>query len=137
MGRGLDGSVRDTIRKISVSDGPEERVRQAFLLFLIEKHGVPAGLIAVESAVKGASRSYRSDILVYDRSGAPWMLIECKAPRIGLNQSGFDQLGTYNRHIKAPFMVITNGTEHYCCAVDSKTGTLSFLETLPEFPPGP
>ena len=137
MGRGPEGYVRDTIRKKSVADGPEERVRQAFLLFLTEDHGVPAGLISVESAVKGASRSYRSDILVYDRSGSPWMLIECKAPGISLNQSGFDQLGRYNRHIKAPYMVITNGTVHYCCAVESKTGTLSFLETLPGFPTDP
>lgn len=127
--------VHDVVRQKSVADGPEERVRQAMLLFLIEKHGIPRGLISVETAVSGALRSYRSDILVHDRSGAPWMLIECKAPDIRLTQSGFDQLGRYNRHVKAPYLVISNGTAHYCCSVDSESGTISFLNTLPEFPP--
>ncbi len=134
MGRSPGGRVHGQIRNKSVSDGPEERVRQAILTFLIDKKGVPKGLISVESGVRGAEKKYRSDILVHDRTGAPWMLIECKAPGIRLNQSGFDQMGKYNRYIKAPYMVLSNGTDHYCCVVDRMAGTFSYLETLPDYP---
>lgn len=134
MGPKSSGSVHDTIRKKRVADGPEERVRQAVLKYLVEHHQVPEGLISVESQVQGSPRKYRSDITIYDRTGNAWMLVECKAPDVSVRQAGMDQLGRYNRYIRAPFVMITNGIDHFCAHVDSETGHVSFLDVLPVYP---
>jgi hypothetical protein len=126
-------TVRDPVRRKNVADGPEERVRQAVLSYLTDAHGVPEGLISVETGVAGSSGAYRSDIVVYTRNGTAWMLIECKAPHIQIDQFEFDQIGRYNRHVGAPFLMITNGVVHYCCAIDSETGSVSYLSELPEY----
>jgi type I site-specific restriction endonuclease len=136
LGRDKPGIVRDPVRKKYLVDGPEERVRQGVVRFLIERHRVPAGLIAIEQAVAGAPRSYRFDIVVHDSTGKPWMVVECKAPAIRVGQQGFDQIGRYNYVLKAPFMMITNGTDNYCCSVNESSGELTFLDSLPVFPTG-
>ena len=134
MGKIKSWVIRDPVRQKYLVDGPEERVRQGFISFLTHTHGVPPGLISVEKSVPGSARSYRFDIVVHDRGGNPWMVVECKAPEIAVEQQGFDQLGRYNQYLKAPFMLLTNGIDHYCCSYDQTSGGIDYLEHLPVFP---
>ena len=113
---------------------PEEAVRQALIRFLVKEIGVPRGLISVERAVKGSGKLQRYDLVVHDRNGGPWLLVECKAPGVRLSQSGFDQLGRYNRYVGAPYLMISNGTEHFCMAVAEESGKIRFLDALPSYP---
>ncbi|NDA82790.1 MAG: type I restriction enzyme HsdR N-terminal domain-containing protein, partial [Actinobacteria bacterium] len=69
--------IFDPFRKIWVRLTPEEWVRQNFLQVLVQKHHVPASLIAVEKEIKWGETKKRFDILVY-KDTKPWLIVECK-----------------------------------------------------------
>ena len=127
-------SFRDPIRRQFIVNGPEERVRQGVIQHLTKVQGIPAGVISIEKEVPGGTRTYRFDVVIFDSSGLPWMVVECKAPNIAIGQRGFDQLGRYNHHLNAPFMMLTNGVDHYCCSVNRNTSEIVFLESFPVYP---
>jgi len=121
--------LKDPIRKKEVAETPEERVRQAVIVYLQDVLGVPKGLISVEKAHSQHGEVKRTDLVVYSRSGKPWMIVECKAPQIELNQGTFDQISNYNQKYQAPYLLITNGKVHFCAHIDGDSVT--FLEQLP------
>lgn len=123
----------DPVRKKQVADTPEERVRQAVIKMLTTQLGVPAALMAVEKAIRVQDEVRRPDIVVHDRGGRPWMVIECKAPDIAISQQTLDQAANYNRILKAPFLFVSNGREHFCARVEGLK--IDFLDELPEWPP--
>jgi hypothetical protein len=53
----------------------------------------------------------RFDLLVYDRQHQPWLMVECKAMEIKLNEEVLHQLLRYNLAIPVPYLAITNGAE--------------------------
>ncbi len=123
----------DEIRKKYVLITPEEWVRQHFIHFLIA-NGYPKSLISVEGGLKYNQLQKRSDILVLDRFGKPFFLIECKAPKIKINQKVLEQAIFYNQIIKAPFVGLSNGLQHFFCEINFETGKVEVLKNLPEFP---
>ena len=127
--------ILDPVRQKQVSFGAEEAVRQKIIAYLTGEVGVPHGLIAVERAIDRSANRYRADIIAYERDGKPWMLIECKAPEVEITQRAFDQIGAYNRLIRAPYLLVTNGRRHYCCRWNGETGGPAFLEQFPLYPP--
>ena len=112
---------------------PEEWVRQHFVNYLINELGYPKSLFKVESGLRFNKMQKRSDIVVHDRSGNPWMLIECKSPDIKLTQKAFNQIAVYNMTISARYLAVTNGMVHYCCLAGSSTQDPVFLESFPKF----
>jgi len=86
---------------------PEEIVRQKVIKRLIEECGFPASWIAVEKKVPPLSR--RLDILCYINGMHPFLLIECKAEKIG--EEAAKQAMGYNFYVKAPFVAVANGEE--------------------------
>ena len=124
----------DPSRRKAVKAGPEERVRQSTITFLREEIGVPLGLISVEKGLTIASAEYRADIVVHDRNGEPWMIIECKAPHVNLTQATFDQVSRYNLVVGARFLLITNGNENFCCETDMQQNKLCYLDRFPIYP---
>ena len=70
-------------------------------------------LIAVEKEIQLGELKKRFDILVYDRDHKPWMLIECKAGEIKLDEKVLYQVLRYNISMPANFLVITNGQFTY------------------------
>jgi len=122
----------DRLRKKWVTLTPEEWVRQNFIRYLVDVAGYPASLIAVEKELRLGELSKRFDILVHDRSHQPWMMIECKAMQVALDQKVLDQVLRYHISIPVEFLVITNGSEVW--AWQKKSGTLISLEALPVFP---
>lgn len=126
--------ILDPQRKKYLVLTPEEWVRQHFVQYLINQHQYPKALIRIEGGLKFNSLSKRSDIVVFDRAGKPWMLVECKAPDFQLRQSTIEQASVYNHTLRAHFVVITNGLTHICCQVDWTLGTTTQRSTLPPYP---
>jgi hypothetical protein len=127
--------ILDVLRKKYLLLTPEEWVRQHFVHYLINEQRYPKTLIKVEGGLKFNSLSKRSDIVIFSRSGEPWMLVECKAPDQKLRQATIDQAATYNHTLRARYIVITNGMSHICCEVNWENGVTKQLQVLPAFDP--
>ena len=120
------------MRRKEVADTPEERVRQAVIRMLSDQRGIPSSLMSVEKAIRVQGEIRRPDVVVHDRDGKPWMVIECKAPGITISQRTLNQAANYNRVLKAPYLFVTNGAQHFCAQVG--IGTIDFLDDLPDWP---
>ena len=120
------------VRKKYLVLTPEEWVRQHLISFLKEEHGYPVSLMKIEREVKGGERQKRADLIVYDTSGHPQLLVECKAPTEKLGKETFFQLGRYNRFVNAALLLISNGMHHYCCRVTDKN-EFEFLDEIPKY----
>ena len=131
--KGLNTQIFDAIRKKYVVLTPEEWVRQNFLQFLIQDKKFPSSLIAVEIALKYNQLQKRADVLVYDKTGSPYLMVECKAPEVKITQDAFDQIARYNMKFKVKYLVITNGLNHFCCQMDYTTNNYQYLENIPFF----
>ena len=106
--------IFDIVRKKYVVLTPEEWVRQHVVHYLVEKKGYAISRVAVEREIELYGLKRRFDIVVFDRSGNPWLLVECKAPAVALTQKVFDQVFRYNLTLAAPYVAITNGVRHFC-----------------------
>jgi len=133
--RNQDGRVviLDTIRKRFVTLTPEEWVRQHFVQYMINHLDFPCGLIGIEVSIPIRERHYRADIVGYDRQVVPLLLVECKRPSVKLNQDVFNQIGYYNIGFNVPYLVITNGMEHYCCLINHSDQSYQFLDAIPSY----
>jgi len=90
---------------------PEERIRLQVLDYLILQSRIPAARIAVESPVPSRFSRGRTDLLCYDSQIHPLLLIECKADTVRLGPRAATQSAVYNRFVKAPCLMLTNGLE--------------------------
>lgn len=126
-------SIFDIIRKKYIILTPEEWVRQHFVHYLINDLKYPKSLFRLEGSLTYNKMQKRSDILIRDREGKPWMLIECKSPVIKLTQKAFNQIAVYNMTIGARYLAVTNGMIHYCFEA-AKTGEdVKYLNEFPAF----
>lgn len=125
--------VFDAIRKKYVLLTPEEWVRQHIIQFVIQEKKYPASLVAVEIGLKYNQLQKRADVLVYNTSGKPLLLIECKASEVKITQEVFHQIALYNMTYKVAYLLVTNGLEHYCCVMDYTNNTYQFLQDIPEY----
>lgn len=107
------GYIWDPLRKKSVKNTPEEAVRQWFISVLHEGMGVPEHMMGSEVSLKHAGKEYRADIVVWDRSASPLMIVECKRPEVQLSQEVVDQALRYNRELEARYVTITNGEKTF------------------------
>jgi len=125
--------IFDIIRKKYMVLTPEEWVRQHFVLFLMDEKKYPASLIAIEKQLTVNNLKKRSDILVFNSDGKPEILVECKAPKVKITQNTFDQIARYNLKLKANFLILTNGLEHFYCKMDFENETYIFLKEVPNY----
>ncbi|MBT8400344.1 MAG: type I restriction enzyme HsdR N-terminal domain-containing protein [Rhodothermia bacterium] len=125
--------VRDPVRRTFVRLTPEEWVRQYALAFLIDTVQAPIGLIAVEKGFTYNGMRRRADIVVFDRSANPLIIVECKSPETPITQDVFDQVSRYNTELRAPYVIVTNGSVHYCFRVDFNERSYRFLTDLPKY----
>lgn len=126
-------TIFDPLRKRHIVLTPEEWVRQHFVQYLIQHLKYPKSLIQLERGHAYNTLAKRTDILIYDRSGSPYMLVECKASHIKIDEKVFQQASVYNKTIQAKYLVVTNGIQHYCCSIDHANGNFKFLQELPAF----
>lgn len=125
--------IFDGIRKKFVVLTPEEWVRQHFVNYLISELKYPRALLKVEGGLAYNELARRSDIVIFDREGKPWMLVECKAPETRLSEETLRQASAYNTTLRARYLTVTNGKTHYCTMTDWENRTTRSLSQLPEF----
>jgi type I site-specific restriction endonuclease len=124
--------IFDGIRKKFVVLTPEEWVRQHFVNYLIaEKY--PKSLIKIEGGLSVNELKKRSDIVVYNREGKPWMIVECKNPLIPIDEATLSQVAAYNSSLKANFIAVSNGVQHYYFRTDWQAGQVTQVSELPVF----
>lgn len=119
--------IFDPVRKKWVKCTDEEMVRQCFVLYLITEKQIPASHISVEKEIMVNGLCKRYDIIVFDKEGKPWMVVECKAPHIAITQEVMEQAGRYNKTLRAPVIGITNGKEHRFFKIDFGSDIITVL----------
>ena len=131
--KGKEGSemILDTLRRKYVRLTPEEWVRQNFIQYLIREGKYPPGLIGVEVMFTLNTMKRRVDILIHNRRGEPVMIVECKAPDIKIDDSIFDQIVKYNMTLRVPYIIVTNGINHFACKIDHQQNKYEFLLVIP------
>ena len=130
-----DGKVFifDIIRRKYIQLTPEEWVRQHFIHYMIQHLGYPKSLIKVETGLVYNQLKKRSDIIVYNRTGDPWLIVECKSPSQTINTSTVTQVSVYNVSMKASFVVMTNGIKHICYSIGSSVDEVVMMNSFPAF----
>jgi hypothetical protein len=101
--------IFDAIRKIWLLLTEEEWVRQNFVNYLITQLQYPSTVIAIEKEISLNDLKKRFDILVYNKTHQPWMLVECKEPNVKLSEDALQQVLRYNISMPVEYIVITNG----------------------------
>lgn len=116
--------VFDVTRRRWVALTPEEWVRQYTVAELHNKYGYPYELMQVEAAIRLNGLTKRCDIVVYDKSVKPFMIVECKKESVELTQKVIDQACRYNLVLQVPYLLLTNGRQNLCLEVDAVKGCL-------------
>lgn len=130
-----DGKTKvfDPIRKIYCALTPEEDVRQRVLYYLVEKKNYPAGLMAVEYSIKVNNMPKRCDIVVFNKSGQPEMIVECKAESVPITQKVLDQAIRYYSGLNVNYILLTNGKTMFCYHIDIENNRIEALREIPVF----
>ena len=126
-------SIFDPLRKKYLVLTPEEWIRQHMVNFLVEFKDYPKNLFAQEKGIQYNSLQKRFDILIHNRQGDPFLLIECKAPDVKISQKTVEQVAIYNKIIKAPFMGVSNGIHHLFFTYINSEQKYEQLSDLPQF----
>lgn len=136
--RKTDGKVQiyDVLRKRFVALTPEEWVRQHFVHFLINNKGYSSTYMANEVPIKLNGMSRRCDSVVY-RQGViplePLMIIEYKEPNVQITSQVVNQIYRYNTVLHVKYLVISNGIQHFCIAMDYEKEEYTFLQDIPPY----
>lgn len=126
-------AIFDEIRKKFIILTPEEWVRQHVTQYLLQEKKYPKSYINVEKLIKINDLTKRYDLVVFQPDGTLFLLVECKAPEVKVTQQTFDQIARYNLTLKAKYLMVTNGLNHYFCEMDFENEKYVLLEQLPDF----
>ena len=125
--------IFDLIRKKFILLTHEEWVRQNCIMFLINEQKIPKALINVEKKIKVNNLTKRYDIIVYKPNGSVFLLVECKSPKVNINQETFNQISIYNSEIIAQYLMLTNGLFNYYCSIDYSNQCYKFVKDFPKY----
>ena len=126
-------SIFDEIRKKFIILTPEEWVRQHTIQFLLQQKKYPKSYINAEKTITINGTTKRYDLVVFKPNGELFLLVECKAPEVTINQQTFDQIARYNLKLNADYLMVTNGLNHYFCEMNLEEEKYIFLKELPEY----
>lgn len=127
-------SVFCEIRKRWVKLTPEEWVRQNTYQWMVSVAGYPREMISIEKGIRVVEMAKRYDLLVYDASFRPWMLVECKAQTVQLTEEVLMQALRYHIAVPVPFICMTNGDR--LLLFEKKEGGLVELAEMPVWKKG-
>ena len=125
-------SIFDVIRQRWVALTPEEWVRQNIIQWLLLRKGIPKAALSVEKEIRLGSLNKRFDLIVFDRNTRPWMMVECKAENVQLNESVLMQILSYNLAMPAEYLLITNGQQ--CHVAKINDGESIWMSSFPSYP---
>lgn len=124
--------IFDIVRKKYLVLTPEEWVRQHVIHYLHFEKKYPLSLMSIEKQLKVNSLTRRTDVVVYNTMGNPFIIVECKAPSVSISQDTFDQIARYNLSLNANYLYVTNGLNHYYSMMDHLNQSFIFLHELPK-----
>lgn len=122
--------IWDKVRKKFVTLSVEEWVRQNFIAYLTKVKAYPMALMAVEKEIRLGDLKKRCDIVIYKNS-IPWMIIECKEPKIQLTEKTLRQILGYNMTLQVPYLILTNGDN--TVGLKRTNHSAAFLSSLPDY----
>lgn len=125
--------IFDSFRRCYVTLTPEEWVRQHFCHYLCNEKHYPAHRLANEYSLDVNGRSRRCDTVVFDQELQVLCICEYKAPQVAITQAVFEQILRYNWVLKAKYLLLSNGLQHYACQVDYANNQLTFLSDIPSY----
>lgn len=126
--------IWEPIRKMWIILTPEEWVRQNLIRYLTKELKYPMGLMQTECQIRVGKVNKRFDLVVMDKTLHPWLICECKAPKIKIDAAVMQQASHYNSKLKCPFLAITNGLMHYCFEINFKEGSYKNVGDFPVYP---
>lgn len=124
--------ILDPIRKKYLVLQPEELVRQTCILWMIDQ-GFSRNRLQVEKLIKINGLTRRFDIVVYDKEVRPFILVECKAPDVRIDQSTFDQIASYQMALNAPYLMVSNGISNYLAQMNHEVQQYRFFNEIPSW----
>jgi len=125
--------VFDRLRKQFTRLTPEEYVRQHFINYLIEYKNYSEALMANEVVIEVGNLKRRCDTVLYDRFMNPILVIEYKSPAVKITQETFDQIVLYNTTLQVPWLIVSNGLQHFCCKINYENGDYRFNSEIPNY----
>jgi hypothetical protein len=126
--------IFDSVRKKWLVLQPEEWVRQLIISYLTNTEHYPVNHLSIEKSVSKGLKKGRWDVVVFDLHMKPFLLIECKSPKVPITKKTVDQALIYNIKLKAPYVCLTNGCNICCFRVQSDEYPLTFLSQFPDYP---
>ena len=123
--------IWDESSKIYRNLTPEEWVRQIILSFLINDLGYSKNLIQIERGFRINNQFRRTDICIFDKNGAPYLIIECKSPEVKLEEKTWNQISQYQEFHKANYLIISNGLEIEIFDIQNKKLFKNQLDKIP------
>ena len=123
--------IFDDIRKSWLLLTEEEWVRQNFVHYLVQGCSYPAAFIALEKEIYLNGLKKRFDILVYDAGHQPWLLVECKAPEVPLQEAVLQQALRYHQTVPVSYILLTNGGS--TIGWKKTGGELKLIEEVPSW----
>ena len=126
----------DPLRRKEVPATPEELVRQSFIEYLNKELGYTLSLMASEYSTTYNGRTYRADIVLFNRSLKPVMIVECKAPSVKIDSNVVSQVLRYNLSFGGEgveTLVVTNGKTTCAMVYNREEKCYRFVEQIPEY----
>ncbi len=130
---GNNFEIFDIFRKKFVILTPEEWVRQNFCKYLVQYKKFPISLIAIEKQIIYNNTKRRFDAVVFNRKMQPLIVIEFKAKSVKIDENVFHQISIYNNIFKAPYLIVSNGLEHYYFNINFKQNSINQIEDIENF----
>ena len=121
----------DIIRKQFIDITPEEWVRQHIIHYLINHKQVPVSMISVEKQLLLNNTKRRTDIVIYNSSLIPLLIIECKSTKIKIDQQTINQALRYNLELNVPAIFLSNGLQHVFLKLENQVPKV--LKDIPNY----
>lgn len=125
--------IYDHVRQKWVKLTEEEWVRQNINIYISQILEVPLSKFANEVSIKYNGLSKRCDSIIYDNYGKPLVIIEYKKPTIKINQKIFDQIFVYNLQLSVPYLIVSNGIEHFFCETNFEKKAFNISQNWPKY----
>ncbi|VXD16414.1 type I restriction enzyme HsdR N-terminal domain-containing protein [Marinoscillum sp. 108] len=125
--------IFDIVRKKYLVLTPEEWVRQHFIHLMVNHLAYPKSLIKVETGLAYFKSAKRSDIMLCNREGGNFLLVECKAADVKIDRKALNQVSVYNKELKARYVALTNGMVHFIWEYRSDENKYYQLKEFPKF----
>ena len=93
---------------------PEENVRKFIIDYLVKNYNYKKSLFRIERKINNIGQQFRPDIVIYNSDCTPFMVIECKAMNVKINEDSLFQIINYNNFLNSRYIMVTNGIKIFC-----------------------